>query len=506
MEEIQKVVQLLEFPSLPLLLATLAFIFFLVKRSSAKSSQKNVKLPPGPPKLPVIGHLHHMVGELPHRLLTRMARQYGPVIHLKLGEISTVVISSREAAKEVLKVQDPACADRPDSIGTKILWKGDFIFSQYNEFWRQMKKVATVEMLSIKNVRSYEYIRQEEAARLVATVRTAAGEAMDLTEKMYAYSSAMTCRAALGTVAKNNSAVLVELMKTANPMAAGFELADLFPSSKLLNILCLNKYKLMWMRRKLDKVLDAVVEEHKLGRSGEFGGEDTVDVLLRLTTDPRLQNILTLDGIKGVIFDLFTAGTETSSTTMNWAMTELMRSPRVMAKLQSEIRESLKGKTTVEDSYLQSLPYLSRVIKETLRLHPPVPLLPRACRTEDCTAAGYTIPKNAKVVVNAWSMGRDPKYWDRPDEFRPERFENNSVDFLGNDMELIPFGAGRRLCPGMNFGVANVVLPLSQLLYHFDWKLPEGKSLDDVDLLEVEGLVMMKKNPLILVPTPYKEE
>ncbi|KAL0312076.1 UNVERIFIED_CONTAM: cytochrome [Sesamum radiatum] len=173
-----------------------------------------------------------------------------------------------------------------------------------------------------------------------------------------------------------------------------------------------------------------------------------------------------------------------------------------MAKVQAEVREAFKGKKRVEESDVQALKYLKLVIKETFRLHPPIPLLPRACRDE-CKVHGYTIPLKSKVMVNIWAMGRDPEYWHQPETFQPERFENSSIEFLGNNFEYIPFGAGRRICPGMNFGLANVELPLAQLLYHFDWKMPKGMSPDDIDMTEAEGIAVSRRNGLFLVPTIY---
>ncbi|XP_051137498.1 cytochrome P450 71D95-like [Andrographis paniculata] len=494
-----------------LLLGSFIFLLLKIRRGSgsgsAKPSDKNVKLPPCPPRLPVIGHLHHLSGGLAHQMMAKMAKKYGPVMRLQLGQVSAVVISSREAAKEVLKVQDPACADRPESIGTNIVWKADMVFSPYNDFWRQMRKICIMELLSAKNVKSFESVRRDEVSRLLQSIRAAAlaGEAVNVTEKAVGYASSMTCRAAFGTVGADKRDVLIDMMKRASTMAGGFELADLFPSSKLLNILCWNKYRLNGMRRKVDAILDVIVDEHRLKRKGEFGGEDTVDVLLRVQSSGEFEFPISNDNIKGVIYDLFSAGTETSSTAMDWAMVELMRCPRAMARLQAEVREALKGKETVEEGDLQKLTYLKWVIKETLRMHPPVSLIPRACRSDNCTVDGYTIPKNSKVIINAWSLGRDPKYWDQPDTFMPERFENSTVDFLGNSLEFIPFGAGRRICPGLNFGLANLVVPLSQLMYHFDWHMPEGVSADDIDLTEEDGLSISRKNPLFLVPTLYND-
>ncbi|KAL0323917.1 UNVERIFIED_CONTAM: cytochrome [Sesamum calycinum] len=465
---------------------------------------ENTKLPPGPPKLPVIGHLHHLAGELSHRACRRIAQKYGPVIHLQLGEVSAVVISSREATKEVLKDQDPACANRPESIGAEIMWYNyvDLTFSPYNEYWRQMRKICILELLSAKNVRSFGYIRQEELSLLLESLRSSSGEAINLTQKVFAFTSSVICRAALGKVIRDRDK-LIEMLKKAVAMAGGFELADLFPSSKLLHVLCWNKYKLLRMRRKLDAILDDILEQHKLKNSGDVSPEeDIVDVLLRMQKNGELQFPISNDNIKAIIFDMFSAATETSSTTIDWAMAELMRNPQVMAKVQAEVREAIKGKTTVEESDLQALKYLKLVIKETFRLHPPLALLPRACRDE-CKVNGYTIPLRSKVLINIWAMGRDPEYWHQPETFQPERFDNSCIDFLGNDLEYIPFGAGRRICPGMNFGLVSVELPLAQLLYHFDWKMPEGMSLDDVDMTEQEGIAVARTNGLILVPTVY---
>ncbi|KAK4490953.1 hypothetical protein RD792_001674 [Penstemon davidsonii] len=205
---------------------------------------------------------------------------------------------------------------------------------------------------------------------------------------------------------------------------------------------------------------------------------------------------------------MFSAGSETSSTTLDWAMVELIRNPHVMEKAQEEVRQALKEKKIVEESDVQTLKYLKLVIKETLRMHPPVPLMPRACRQE-CQVDGYTIPLKATVVVNVWAIGRDPEYWVDPESFQPERFENNSIDFLGNKFEYIPFGAGRRICPGMNFGLANVELPLAQLLYHFEWKMPKGMSSKNIDMTEANGMAVSRKDDHFIVPTvcnPFTEE
>jgi cytochrome P450 len=182
-------------------------------------------------------------------------------------------------------------------------------------------------------------------------------------------------------------------------------------------------------------------------------------------------------------------------------MAEFMRNPRVMRKAQEEVRRVLDGENVVTEDSLGKLRYLDLIIKEALRLHPPATLLvPRECRTP-CQVLGFDVPAGAMVLVNAWAIGRDPAYWDQPEEFSPERFEDGSVDFKGTDFEYIPFGAGRRMCPGMGFGLANMELALASLLYHFDWELPDGTEPGELDMTEQMGITTRRRSDLLLVPT-----
>lgn len=201
--------------------------------------------------------------------------------------------------------------------------------------------------------------------------------------------------------------------------------------------------------------------------------------------------------------DMLTAGTDTSALTVEWAMLELIKNPMAMKKAQDELRQVLKGKKKIYESDIQELDYFKQVIKETLRLHPPLPLLlPRECR-EECDIGGYHIPANTKVIINAWKLGCDPDYWIDPQSFIPERFSQSSVNMMGTDFEFLPFGAGRRMCPGLTLGLANVELFLARLLYHFNWELPNGVTSRDLDLSETFGATLKLKNNLHFVPSAY---
>ncbi|KAK6129777.1 hypothetical protein DH2020_036484 [Rehmannia glutinosa] len=482
-----------------------AIIFLLIKKwNKSRKPHICVKLPPGPKTLPIIGHLH-LMSTLPFRSFRHLAEQFGPIMLLKLGEVPTIVISSPEIAKQMLKDNDPHFAGRPESIAVKIMWYDykNIVFSPYGNYWRQMRKICVMELLGAKSVRSFGSIRNDEVSGLIKSIRLSSGKPINLTEKISSLISSITCRAAFGKVCKDRD-TLTKLMKEAFRMAAGLEIADLFPSSKIISTLSWSKLRLLTMRRKLDVILDAIINEHKENlANGEFGNEDLVDVFLRIQKSGELEFPIGNDNIKAVIYDMFAAGTETSSTTIDWTMTELMRNPRVMAKAQAEVRKIFKGGKIIEENDVQKLKYLKLVIKETLRLHPPAPIIFRASR-EEREINGYTIPAKIRVLVNVWGMQRDPKYWTNPGNFEPERFENQALDFVGGDFQYIPFGSGSRMCPGMTFGLANIELPLAQLLYSFNWKLPDGVKAEDLEMIENPGVTAARKNKLFVVPTTYE--
>ncbi|KAJ4841555.1 hypothetical protein Tsubulata_044799 [Turnera subulata] len=184
-------------------------------------------------------------------------------------------------------------------------------------------------------------------------------------------------------------------------------------------------------------------------------------------------------------------------------MSELIKSPSTMEKAQNEVRQILGKKSTIEEVDLREMNYLKLVIKETFRLHPPNPLLLlRECGVE-LKIGGYHIPVKTKVVVNALAIARDPHYWDEPDRFYPERFLGSTIDIKGADFELLPFGSGRRMCPGIPYSVPVIELTLANLLWQFDWKLPTGMKPRDLDMTEAAGLIARRKNDLLLVPVPH---
>ncbi|KAL5217000.1 hypothetical protein ABZP36_019059 [Zizania latifolia] len=195
----------------------------------------------------------------------------------------------------------------------------------------------------------------------------------------------------------------------------------------------------------------------------------------------------------------FIGGNDSSSVTMHWTMAELMRNPRVLKKVQDEIRAVVGKKERVQHDDMRKLKYLRMVVKETMRLHPPGTLLIPRETIRHTKVGGYDIPAKTKVIVNAWAIGRDPKIWKDPEEFCPDRFEETDIDFNGAHFELIPFGSGCRICPGVAMAVLNMEFILANMLFCFNWELPEGMRKEDIDMEEARGLTIHKKTPLLLL-------
>ncbi|WVY94059.1 hypothetical protein V8G54_033147 [Vigna mungo] len=483
-------------------IASILFVFFilykLVKSWSSNNSCTN--LPPGPTTLPLIGNLHQLVGSLPHYSLKLLADKYGPLMHLKLGEVSNVIVTSPEIAQEILKTHDVNFCDRPNLASARTISYNNtsIVFSPYGEYWRLVRKICTVELLTSKRVQSFQSIREEEVAELVKKIAASEGCVVNLTQNIFPMTYGIAARAAFGKRGRYQQ-IFISKIEEQLKLMGGFSLADLYPSSRVLEMV--EKVKFEKIHKEIDRVLEDIIEEHR-NRSKCEEVEDLVDVLLKYQQENDSESVLTDDNIKAVIQDIFVGGGETSSSTVEWAMSELIRNPRVMEKVQAEVRKVYDRKGYVDETELQKLIYLKSIIKETLRLHPPVPLLvPRESR-ERCEINGYEIPSKTRVIINAWAIGRNAECWTEAESFKPERFLNNGIDFKGADFAFIPFGGGRRICPGITFAIPNIELPLAQLLYHFDWKLPNNLKNDELDMTESGGITLRRKNDLCLIPIP----
>ncbi|CAI0375892.1 unnamed protein product, partial [Linum tenue] len=354
----------------------------------------------------------------------------------------------------VFKVHEPSLLTRPFCLAVDVLTPTGLFATNYGAYWRQMRRICAAELLSPRRVQSLSWAREQTAWEMVDSISSSAKKTnpVNLSEMIFAVTNNTTSLAAFG-------------------------------------------------RLKFDMILGEIIEEHKIKKSKNFTKEeDLVDVLLKIQEDGNLDVQITTRDIKSIILDMLGAGSDTSSTTLEWAMSELLKNPEAMTKAQSEVREALRSKPTghrVNESDIKGLTYLTLVVKETLRLHPPAPLVPKEA-TEDFVINNDE--KGAKTVVNVWAIGRDARYWLEPERFLPERFLDGCVNYTGGNFEYIPFGGGRRMCPAIPFAVANIEVPLAMLLYHFDWKLGDGRNPEEVDMIESFGASVRRKNDLILLP------
>uniref|UniRef100_A0A0E0QWV3 Cytochrome P450 n=1 Tax=Oryza rufipogon TaxID=4529 RepID=A0A0E0QWV3_ORYRU len=468
------------------LLIILPFLLLINFYKAMFSSRKQAgRLPPCPWQLPIMGSIHHLIGDLPHRSLRDLSRRYGPVMLLKFGQVPFIIVSSPEAAKDIMKTHDSIFATRPQSEIMKIITKRGqgLVFAPYDDQWRQLRKICIRELLCAKRVQSFCAIREEEAARLVKSISSDQAHLVNLSKKLADYATDAAIRIITGTRFENQEVrdKFQYYQDEGVHLAASFCTANLCPSLQLGNTLSRTARKAEIYREGMFAFIGGIIDEHQERRAQDmYHKEDLIDVLLRIQQEGSLESP-----------DILAGGSETVTTVLQWAMTELMRNPTVMSKAQDEVREVFKWKKMF-------------VIKETVRLHTPGPLFMRECQ-EQCQVMGYDVPKGTKFLLNLWSISRDPKYWDDPETFKPERFENDARDFKGNDFEFIPFGAGRRMCPGMLFGLANIELALANLLFYFDWSLPDGVLPSELDMTENFGVTVRKKEDLLLHASLYAQ-
>nr|AQY76215.1 cytochrome P450 [Thapsia garganica] len=492
----------------------LLLVFFLLPLRLGKFLKPNfVNLAPGPPRLPIIGNLHQL-GKLPHLSLHKLSQEYGPVMHLKLGQVPALVVSSPEMAKEVLKVHDTKCCSRPDSYGMRKLSynQKDISFSPYGDYWREIRKLCVIQLFTVKRVHSFQHVRDREIAKFVNVI---SNEALDpntklihLDKKILSLAKNIICEVAFGSNFEGEKFNEDEIQKTIQDVmkvTSGFCAADFFPYyGWIIDLLTGFRHKMNKCFTEVDKFNESVIKEHLDPSRPRLNHEDITDILIALSNDETGALRLSKDHIKAVFVDLFLASIDTSSATIIWAMSELAKSPRVMRKVQAEIREIIGNKSQVDESEIEKLKYFKMVVKETLRLHPPVPLLLPRESMQFCKIGEYNVYPKTRIFVNAWAIGRDINTWYKQEEFYPERFEDSESDFKGQNYEFIPFGAGRRMCPAMTMGLASVESILANMLHCFDWQLPSGMKPEDINMEEEVGLTVNKKFPLELVPIKHE--
>ncbi|KAK8602376.1 hypothetical protein V6N12_052185 [Hibiscus sabdariffa] len=440
-------------------------------------------------------------------------------MHLKFGSYPILVASSAEMAKEFLKSHDQIFATRPPHAAGKYVTYNcsDVLWAPYGPHWRQSRKIYQNEIFSSKRLESWEYILVEEMRAFVSRLYGLSGKPIVLKEHLLSLTLGVMCRMVLGKkhfsvsgndqLGSNSILSLQEILEILHEfffLIGVFNVGDWIP---WLDILDLQGYikRMKALKKKLDRFHDHVFDEHKrkkkeLGK--DFVAQDMVDVLLQLADDPDLDVKLTYDALRGLTLDLVTAGTDTTVVTVEWVMSELMKQPQLITKATQELDRVIGRERWVQEKDIPQLPYLDAIMKEAMREYPVAPLLPPHMAMKDCKVAGYDIRKGTRVFINTWSIGRDPSLWEQPEEFRPERFLGRSIDVKGRSFELLPFGAGRRMCLGYNLGLKMLQLSIANLLQAFNWKLPDNTKVEDLSMEEAPGITAPRKFPLVAVIEP----
>lgn len=488
----------------------LCLLLHLALRSLRPTSASGRRLPPGPPGVPLLGALP-LVGPAPHSGLAALARKYGPVMYLKMGTCGVVVASSPSAARTFLKALDARFANRPAMASAADITYGcqNMVFANYGPKWKLMRKLASVHLLGARAVADWALVRRDEAGRALRGIAEAAeaGRPVVVPEVLVCALANIVGQItvskrvfdAQGDESNSYKEMIVSLL-TGTGM---FNISDFVPALSWMDLQGVQA-KLRRVHDQFDGLITKLLAEHAAtaeDRARE-GRLDFVDKL-RASNDDEDGETITEVNIKGLIFDMFTAGTDTSSIIVEWALAEMIKNPSIMARAQEELDRVVGRDRRLEESDIAGLPYLQAVCKEAMRLHPSTPLSLPHFSFDECDVEGYHVPSNTRLLINIWAIGRDPDAWEDPLQFRPERFLSGptaKVDPMGNYFELIPFGAGRRICAGKLAGMVFVQYFLGTLVHAFDWRLPDGE--EKVDMAETFGLALPKAVPLRALVTP----
>lgn len=490
---------------LVLLLLLVLVISILFLRRPAK-----LQLPPGPRPFPIIGNVHQ-IGSQAHRSMHKLSQTYGPIMSLYFGNKLAVVVSSPEIAKEVVKTHDRAFSGRftPAAMKVHDHHKYSMGFLPANKEWLKQRKICNENMFSTQCLDSSQELRQEMMKKLCNYLEKCSirGSAIDVGEAAYVTTLNLTSATLFSKfVTDYESEDVPEFRQiidgVANSVSAP-NIADLFPILRPFDPQGIKKAAEMTFG-KLLKMFDDMIRQRLETRRSHAGDGNKKSDMLEALVDAmeRSDGEFTIDGIKHLLVALYVAGTESTSSTIEWIITELLRHPDMMLRIQDEIRTVVGENNQVQESDMSNLPYMRAFIKEALRHHPPgIFLLPRESE-HDLEINGYLIPKGSQVLVNIFAISRDPQAWSDPEIFDPERFmgHKKNIEFRGQDFQFLPFGSGRRMCPGFPFANRLMHLMTANLVHKFNWKLEPGMKPADLDMTEIVKLALKKKKHLMAIP------
>ncbi|KAG8050045.1 hypothetical protein GUJ93_ZPchr0009g2166 [Zizania palustris] len=471
----------------------LLYRVFVSAKHGRKASSSNARRPPGPAPLLLLGNVLDLQGE-PHLALARLAATYGPVMSLKLGASTAVVASSAAAARDVLQRFDHLLAarsvtDAGRALGNherSIIW-----LPGTSPLWKRLRAVCTNHLFSARGLDATRALREAKVRELVGCLRAHAdaGKAVYVGRVVFSgvlnLVSNVLFSEDVADLSSDRAQQLETLVKDMVDEVTKTNLSDLFPVLAALDLQGRRRRAAEHIRR-FNDFFDAIINRRR--NAGGERTEDFLDVLLQLHSVDELS----LETIKAFLLDLFAAGTETNSITVEWAMAELLRHPTVMNKVRAELQAVLGSKQLPDESDIGKLPYLRAVVMETMRLHPPSPLLmPHEAMADGAEVGGFAVPKGTKSSSRSGS-------WRGP----AARGAAEGLFRGGERLEFMPFGAGRRACPGTPMATRVVTLILASVLHAFEWRLPDGMQPCDVDVRGRFGTSLNMVTPLKAVPVP----
>ncbi|KAJ9166954.1 hypothetical protein P3X46_021643 [Hevea brasiliensis] len=473
-------------------------IFIIVKHISSLSSKRR-PLPPGPRPWPIVGNIFLLEKKL-HIPMTRFAKVHGPLISLRLGTQVVVVGSSPAAATEILKNHDRLLSARWQSkvIPRKshelerisVIWN-----PTCNDQWKSFRALFRTELFSAKAIDSQASLREKKSSEMVEFLTARQGKVINIGELVFAtifdtISNLLFSKDMIGLEDQEVASGLKSLVSRMMELAAAPNMADFYPILEGLDPQGLRR-KMSECVEEMIGVWEIYIKERREKHVNDAPITDFLDVFLSNGFDD--------DIINWLIVELFSAGVETNTTTVEWAMAEILKNKRVLEKLGEEL-DKVINKGSIHESEVSQLPYLNALLKETMRLHPPAPFLLPHRALETFEVMNYTIPKDSQVFVNVWAIGRDPSVWEEPLSFKPERFLGSSLDLKGHDFELIPFSSGRRICPGLPMAIRQIPLILANLIHYFDWSFENDDDPAKLDMNDKFGITLQKEKPLLMIP------
>ncbi|CAN8257006.1 unnamed protein product [Cochlearia groenlandica] len=480
-----------------LFIITFILIFLIHKLFISFSSHRH-GLPPGPRRLPILGHMHLLRSSLP-RSLQALSHKYGPLMTIHIGSLQVLVVSDSNTAKKILKTHDIDFASKfvfgPRHFN---VYKGsEFFNAPYGPYWRFMKKLCMTKLFAGYQLDRFVDIREQETLTLLRSlveISRNGDEACDIGLEFNALTTKILSKMVMEKRCRQNPNLPLEIRKIVSDImtcATRFGFLELFGPLRDLDVFG-NGKRLRSTIWRYDALVKKILKEYEEDNNGDEGekDKDIVDILLDTFHDPNAELKLTMDQIKFFILELFMASLDTTSAALQWTMTELINHQHIFTKIREEIKSIIGIENRlIKESDLHNLPYLQATIKETLRLHPVGPLLRRESNI-DMNINGYNVKSGTKIFLNAYAIMRDPTTYKDPDKFLPERFlvaqentkrKQNMLELKGQDVNYLAFGSGRRGCLGASHASLVLSLTIGSLVQCFDWRV-KGDEEDKIKI------------------------